>query len=259
MASKPPKPRPRRKAKPRRRSAASARPPARRRAAAARTRKRAAGGKKTGGKKASKRTAPKAAGRKTSSRKTSSRKTSRRKTSRRKTTGNKATRRKTAARTAPTPAPKAPKAVRPAPRPRTAAPARRAKIPIGLLRERRTLREEPPHDDRQSEETRYSAAARTGQDELLEKLLAHTETGPVMTGGDLDGDWEHAYSSGDEAPGGDNPTPDQGRVDDNGKALGIHYDDNEQLRLGDKEAERDRHRWELDPASAEDYLTRDED
>jgi len=178
-----------------------------------------------------------------------------------KTAAKKSARTRTA-RTTPKPARKARQAASPVPpvrRPRPAASGRRAKVPIGLLRERRTLREEPPHDDRQDDENRYAGAARTGQDELLEKLVEHTSTGPVMTGGDLDGDWEAAYSSGDEAPGGENPTPDQGLVDENGKALGIHYDDNEELRLGDKEAERDRHRWELDPASAEDYTTRDEE
>ena len=34
---------------------------------------------------------------------------------------------------------------------------------------------------------------------------------PALTGGDVDVDWENAYFSGDEAPGGDNPTPDQER------------------------------------------------
>jgi hypothetical protein len=51
-----------------------------------------------------------------------------------------------------------------------------------------------------------------------------------MTGGDVDADWEDAYSVGDEAPGGDNPTPDQDRVDDIGKALGVTYEDNEELK-----------------------------
>ncbi|MFH1474574.1 MAG: DUF6335 family protein [Chloroflexota bacterium] len=119
--------------------------------------------------------------------------------------------------------------------------------------------EKPAPPDREVEERRYSGAAMTGKAELLEKLLAHTETGPVLTGGDLDADWAGAYSSGDEAPGGENPTPDQGQVDENARALGIHYDDNEELKLGEKEAERDKHRWELDPASAEDYRTRDEE
>ena len=42
---------------------------------------------------------------------------------------------------------------------------------------------------------------------------------PAITGGDVDADVENAYFSGDEAPGGDNPTPDQDIVDDIGKAL----------------------------------------
>jgi len=74
-----------------------------------------------------------------------------------------------------------------------------------------------------------------------------------LTGGDVDASWEDAYSVGDEAPGGDNPTPDQDRVDDIGKALGVTYEDNEELRGSDKVAERDRHRWELDPASSDDW------
>ena len=64
---------------------------------------------------------------------------------------------------------------------------------------------------------------------------------------------------GDEAPGGDNPTPDQDVVDDIGKALGVQYEDNEELKGADKIAERDKHRWELDPASSEDYPDRDSD
>jgi hypothetical protein len=85
----------------------------------------------------------------------------------------------------------------------------------------------------------------------------HNETSPVMTAGDVDADWEDAYAVGDEAPGGDNPTPDQDRVDDIGRALGVEYEDNEELKAADKITERDRHRWELDPASSEDYIDRD--
>jgi hypothetical protein len=103
----------------------------------------------------------------------------------------------------------------------------------------------------------HASAARTGRQELREARRAHNETSPVMTGGDVDADWEDAYSVGDEAPGGDNPTPDQDRVDDIGKALGVEYQDNEELKGGDKVAERDKHRWELDPASSEDYRDRD--
>ena len=52
------------------------------------------------------------------------------------------------------------------------------------------------------------------------------------------------------------PTPDQDIVDDIGKALGVEYQDNEELKAADKVVERDKHRWELDPASSEDYKDR---
>ena len=74
-----------------------------------------------------------------------------------------------------------------------------------------------------------------------------------LTGGDIDAKWEDAYAVGDEAPGGDNPTPDQDRVEDIGKALGVTYEDNEELKGADKIAERDRKRWEFDPASSDDW------
>jgi hypothetical protein len=41
-----------------------------------------------------------------------------------------------------------------------------------------------------------------------------------------------------------------------GRALGVTYADTETLAPGEKEAERDAHRWELDPASSEDYAER---
>ena len=75
----------------------------------------------------------------------------------------------------------------------------------------------------------------------------------------MDADWESAYSSGDEAPGGDNPTPDQDVVGEIGGALGLTYDASEELKSTGKITERDRHRWELDPASSEDYRRRGRD
>jgi hypothetical protein len=97
------------------------------------------------------------------------------------------------------------------------------------------------------------SAARSGHDDLKANLERHHETSPEMTAGDVDAKWEDAYAVGDEAPGGDNPTPDQDRVDAIGKALGVNYDAGEELKGSDKIAERDRHRWELDPASSEDW------
>lgn len=104
-----------------------------------------------------------------------------------------------------------------------------------------------------------SSAARSGRSEMRDAITQHTETGPALTGGDVDASWEDAYAVGDEAPGGDNPTPDQDRVDDIGKALGLQYEDNEELKGADKIIERDRHRWELDPASSDDYIDRKRD
>ena len=130
-----------------------------------------------------------------------------------------------------------------------------------LDRERKKLREidetVPSPPSSLDLDSRGPSAARSGRKHLQDAKEEHTETSPVMTGGDVDADWEDAYSVGDEAPGGDNPTPDQDRVDDIGKALGVTYDDNEELKAADKIADRDKHRWELDPASSEDYTDRD--
>ena len=130
-----------------------------------------------------------------------------------------------------------------------------------LDRERRKLREidetVPSPPSSLDLDSQGPSAARSGRKHLQDAKDDHTETSPVMTGGDVDADWEDAYSVGDEAPGGDNPTPDQDRVDDIGKALGVTYDDNEELKASDKIADRDKHRWELDPASSEDYPDRD--
>jgi hypothetical protein len=94
-----------------------------------------------------------------------------------------------------------------------------------------------------------ASAAASGRQEMKDKLRKHTGSGPALTSGDLDADWESAESVGDEAPGGDNPTPDQDVVDDIGRALGVEYEDDEELQGGAEIKERDRHRWELDPAS----------
>ena len=106
---------------------------------------------------------------------------------------------------------------------------------------------------------RTASAARSGGRELAQKMRDHTSTGPAMTGGDVDADWEDAESVGDEAPGGDNPTPDQDVVEEIGEAVGLAYQDTEELGGERKLEERDRHRWELDPASSEDYQARQQE
>jgi len=103
---------------------------------------------------------------------------------------------------------------------------------------------------------RTASAAKSGGRAQRSQLKSHNETSPALTGGDVDANWEEAYASGDEAPGGDNPTPDQDRVDEIGHALGVEYEDNEELKGADKITERDKHRWELNPASSDDYRER---
>jgi hypothetical protein len=127
-----------------------------------------------------------------------------------------------------------------------------------LDRERRIVRDDDivPTPPSSLDLDRSASAARTGRRELHERFVEHTETSPAITGGDIDADWESAYSVGDEAPGGDNPTPDQDIVDDIGRAVGVEYEDNEELKSEKKIADRDRKRWELDPASSEDYNDR---
>jgi hypothetical protein len=130
-----------------------------------------------------------------------------------------------------------------------------ARTAPALNRARRTIGEEGvvPTPPSSLDLDRSASAVRTGRRELHEKFTKHTETSPAITGGDIDADWESAYSVGDEAPGGDNPTPDQDIVDDIGKAVGVEYEDNEELKGEKKISDRDRHRWELDPASSDDY------
>ena len=128
-----------------------------------------------------------------------------------------------------------------------------------LNRPRRTVAEDDivPTPPSSLDLDRSASAVRTGRREMKERRDELTQTSPALTGGDVDADWESAYSVGDEAPGGDNPTPDQDIVDDIGRAVGVEYEDNEELKGADKVAKRDRHRWELDPASSEDYNDRD--
>jgi Family of unknown function (DUF6335) len=129
-----------------------------------------------------------------------------------------------------------------------------AKVPR-LERVRRTLEETVQTPPSSLNMDRHGSAARTGRAEIAEHLRERRGMEDV-TGGDPDVDSVDAFFTGEEAPGGDNPTPDQDIVDDIGKALGVQYDDNEELKAADKLSERDKHRWELDPASSDDYKDR---
>lgn len=212
--------------------------------------KRKAAGAKKKGKKTARKAAPKAAPRKTS-RKAAARKGTALRGSARKATARKGPARKATARKA-APRKAAPgKAARKAsPRPQ-AAPARRAP---SLDRERRTIQGDDivPTPPSSLNLDRHATAARSGRRQMQHRLSERNDTS-ALTAGDVDADWESAATVGDEAPGGDNPTPDQDIVDDIGRAVGVEYADNEELKGEEKIIKRDKHRWELDPASSEDY------
>ena len=97
---------------------------------------------------------------------------------------------------------------------------------------------------------------KAGSAKLAHQLRNDPNADPVITGGDLDANFANAQFSGDESAVSSSPTPDQGVVDEIGAAMGINYADEEELKVGDKERSRDEHRWELDPASSDDYNER---
>jgi Family of unknown function (DUF6335) len=99
-------------------------------------------------------------------------------------------------------------------------------------------------------------ALESGRFALRQRLEHNQATDPRLSGGDIDAQWEMAESTGDETAGGSMPTPDQNDTDDLGEAMGVLYDPGEELHCVDKERARDTHRWELDPASSDDYLER---
>jgi Family of unknown function (DUF6335) len=100
-----------------------------------------------------------------------------------------------------------------------------------------------------------------GAAKLAHRLRNDSLADPTITAGDLDAQWEGAQFSGDESAVSSMPTPDNNVVDDIGMAMGVTYQDSEELKFGDKERSRDHKRWELDPASSDDYQerVRDED
>ena len=86
-------------------------------------------------------------------------------------------------------------------------------------------------------------------DALAHRLRNNTAASPADAGGDLDAAWEDVNDSGSETVAGDNPTPDQSLVEENAAAIGVTYEDNEELEIIEKIEKRDRDRFELDESS----------
>lgn len=98
-----------------------------------------------------------------------------------------------------------------------------------------------------------------GSARLAHRLQNDPNADPTLTAGNLDAQWESAQFTGDESAVSSMPTPEHGVVDDIGRAMGVTYQDNEELKIGDKERSRDKKRWELDPASSDDWVDRARD
>ena len=97
------------------------------------------------------------------------------------------------------------------------------------------------------------------QMEWYEQAKQDTTVPPeaVVAGGDIDVAWDQA-DAGEETVGGTTPTPDQDIVDEIGRAVGIEYEDAEPLHTTEKVERRDQQRWELHPASSEDFIERNQ-
>lgn len=84
---------------------------------------------------------------------------------------------------------------------------------------------------------------------MLAQRLRNSSASPADAGGDIDADWEDVNTTGSEAVGGDSPTPDQSMVEENAQAMGVNFEDNEELDFLDKIERRDRDRYELEEQS----------
>jgi Family of unknown function (DUF6335) len=86
------------------------------------------------------------------------------------------------------------------------------------------------------------------------RLQQHTGESPELSADDLDSTWDGA--TGEEAGSGTTPTPDENVTDEVGGAVGVSYSDTEPLNTNEKLDQRDRDRWDLNPASDPEYRDR---
>ncbi len=86
-------------------------------------------------------------------------------------------------------------------------------------------------------------------EQLKKKRVGEAE----VTGGDLEDNVYQAEVVGEEAVGGQTPTPDQNVSEELLQAMGIASVEGEAVNTREKLERRDESRWELDPLSSEDY------
>src|SRR5213078_2671435 len=74
-----------------------------------------------------------------------------------------------------------------------------------------------------------------GSQKLAQRLRENPNSDPSLAGGDIDARWDEAESAGDEAVAGSVATPEQNDTEEMGKAMGIAYNADEELKVGEKE------------------------
>ena len=94
-----------------------------------------------------------------------------------------------------------------------------------------------------------------GSRRLAEQRSSSDSQSPELTDGALDAAW-NGSDVDEESRDGSASTPDQNSVDELGEQAGLTFRDYEFVDAPGKVGRRDRDRWELEPASSEDYCER---
>jgi Family of unknown function (DUF6335) len=105
-----------------------------------------------------------------------------------------------------------------------------------------------PDSEMESEESLVEMGRRLVAHDFGKYYMVRAE----ITAGDVDASWQEAEETGAESPGGHVATPDQDNVDEIGRAVGMEFQDNQELCAPEEVlSRRDRRRWELDKRSAD--------
>lgn len=92
--------------------------------------------------------------------------------------------------------------------------------------------------------------------EILRNENSDMATGEDTSGDDRNANEYQAKVVGEEAVGGENPTPEQDTSEYLAESAGIEAAPREPIQTTDKLERRDDNRWELDPQSDENYEAR---
>jgi hypothetical protein len=116
-----------------------------------------------------------------------------------------------------------------------------------------TRPEPPAEEELQGPPPREATILRSDRERAAMRRRERTHTGPELTGGDVDADWERADSVGEEAVGGTVAVPDQSVVDELGDALGVPRAPDAEFRTSAEILDgRDRYRAEQEDTPGED-------